>query len=75
MILNKTDYLEELNRLVSDQETYEKLKGNPTKEFKTKLKDLIKTAKEEGILKKKEARYLVPDAPRIPVIYQLPKNT
>lgn len=33
----------------------------------------VVAASNDGILKKKEARYLIPDAPRVPVIYQLPK--
>lgn len=73
IILNKSDYLAELNRLVHDAETYEKFGGNPTNKFKAKLRCLVKNAQYEGIVTKKEARYLVPDAPRVPVIYQLPK--
>lgn len=73
VILNKSDYLAELNRLVYDAETHEKLGGNPTNKFKAKLRRLIKNAQDEGILTKNETRYLVPDAPRVPVIYQLPK--
>lgn len=34
---------------------------------------MIKEAQENGILKKKEAKYLIPEAPRVPIIYQLPK--
>lgn len=71
VILNKSDYLAELNRLVYDAETHEKLGGNPTNKFKAKLRRLIKNAQDEGILTKNETRYLVPDAPRVPVIYQL----
>lgn len=39
VILNKSDYLDKLNRLVDDVETYEKLKGNPTDRYKAKLND------------------------------------
>lgn len=72
-ILNKSDDLAELNRLVNDVETYEILRGNPTNKFKAKLIRLVKNAQAEDIVTKKEARYLVPDAPRVPAIYQLPK--
>lgn len=40
--------------------------------YKVKLKRLVKKAQEEGIVTKKEVRYLMPDAPKVPVIYQLP---
>lgn len=73
VILNKSEYLVELNRLVGDTATYEKLKDNPTDKYKTKLKWLVKRAKHEGIVNKDGARYVVPDGPRVPVIYQLPK--
>lgn len=69
MILNKTDYLSEQNRLVEDQDTYEKLKGNPTNKYKAKLKKLVKKAQREELINKK-ARDLIPDAPRMPVICQ-----
>lgn len=51
----------------------QKLKGNPTIKYKAKLTRLVKNAKDECIVNKKEARYLLPDAPRVPVIYQSPK--
>lgn len=73
VILNKTDYLAELNRLVEDRDTYEKLRGNPTNKYKAKLKKFVKKAQREELINKKEARYLIPDAPRMPVIYQILK--
>lgn len=33
----------------------------------------MKKAHKKGILDKKEYRYLIPEAPKLPVIYQLPK--
>lgn len=59
VILNKSDYLDELNRLVSDTATYEKLKGNPSNKYKAKLKLLIKRAHQTGITNKKQTRFLV----------------
>lgn len=53
---------------MGDEETYEKLKGNPTIKYKAKLERLVKRAQKEGVLNKREARYLLPDAPRVPVI-------
>lgn len=59
--------------MAGDVNTYKKLRGNPTNKLRALLKRTTKQAQEKGILTKKEARYLVPDAPRLPVIYQLPK--
>lgn len=53
MVLNKEDYNKELNRLISGKDTYEKLKGNPTKKLKAKLTRLTKGATKEGIINKK----------------------
>lgn len=39
--------------------------NHPTNKFKAKLKRLIKGAHSDGILNKKETRYLIPDAPKI----------
>lgn len=73
VVLRKEDYTRELNRLVGDTNTYKKIKGDPTKKLKTVLKDIVQKGKEIEIVTKKEARYLVTDVPRLPVIYQLPK--
>lgn len=73
LILNKADYLTEMNRLLSDITTYTKLANNPTVKFKKELKSLINEGFSLGILNKKEKTHLLPSAPRIPVIYYLPK--
>lgn len=46
VILNKSNYLAKLNRLIHDVETYEKLGGNPTNKFKPKLRRLVKSAQD-----------------------------
>lgn len=73
MVLRKEDYDLELNQLVGDIQTYKKLSGNPIEKVKVKLTKLVKKVKHRLILTKKEARYLVPETPRLPVINQLPK--
>lgn len=73
VILNKTDYLDEMNRLLSDNETYTSLASNPTTRYKKELLSLVDRAFQSGIVNKKEKAYLVPSAPSIPVIYYLPK--
>lgn len=59
--------------MVEDSTTYKKIKSNPTKKYKTQLKKLTKKTRKQGILDKREYRYSIPDTPRLPVIYQVPK--
>lgn len=73
VILNKIDNLTEMNRLLSDNATYSQLPFNPTIKFKKELVSLINEGFSLGVLNKKERIYLVPSAPRVPVIYYLPK--
>lgn len=73
VILDKTDYHGEMMRILSDSDTYCRLSGNPTTEYKKTLVELIDTGSQLGILDKKEKHYLVPVAPRIPIMYYLPK--
>lgn len=44
VVLNKENYTKEINRLVDDITTYEKLKWNPTNKYRSKLKKLTKKA-------------------------------
>ncbi|XP_073481353.1 uncharacterized protein [Aquarana catesbeiana] len=73
VILTKEDYYKELERLVKDPSTYQPLKKNPNRELKKKLKEYLDKGIADKILNKKEGRYLLTEAPRIPVIYQVPK--
>ena len=73
VILDKEAYLQEMYRLLGDNTTYIILPGDPTSKYKKALTALIKEGSALNILNKKEAEYLVPLAPRIPVIYYLPK--
>ena len=73
VILTKKDYAHELNRLVNDTTTYQLLKKNPNKELKSKLKIFLNKGIADHIINKKDGRYMLPKAPRIPVIYQVPK--
>lgn len=63
----------ELERLVKDNTTYQPLKKNPSKELKIKLKEFLNKGIADRIENKKEGRYLLPETPKVPVIYQVPK--
>lgn len=73
MILDKGSYMQEMTRILSDTNTYTQLLMDPTIKFKRELKDLVEKGFDMGILNKKEKEHLVPLAPRLPVIYSLPK--
>lgn len=73
VILNKSNYETEMNKLLKTPDMYKKLKGHPKSEYEKKLKLFVKGREERGILTKKEARYLIPEAAITPVIYYVPK--
>lgn len=71
--MKKDEYEEEMKNLLGVENTYKKLKHNPKPQYIKSLKRLVKKGGEAGILNKKEARYLIPDSTKTPVIYYLPK--
>lgn len=73
IIMDKLDYISEMNHILSDVDTYQVLQNNPTNVFKRELDKLVAKGFSSFILNKKEKAYLVPAAPRIPAIYHLPK--
>lgn len=56
-----------------DEDTYGKVKKDPTNKLKAQLTNFAKKAHKDNILDMREARYLIPDAPKKTVIYQIPK--
>ena len=73
VVLDRKDYLRELNKIVSDQNTYVPLIGNPIIQYRRTLEELIHKGGRLGILNEKEQLFLIPKAPRIPILYCLPK--
>lgn len=73
VIISKQDYMQELDRLVNDTTTYLPLRKNPNKELRSKLKEFLNNGITNRIINKKEGRYILPEAPKVPVIYQVPK--
>ncbi|XP_077334619.1 uncharacterized protein LOC143975965 [Lithobates pipiens] len=73
VILNKADYEQEMANLLNIPDTYKQLKQNPKEEYNKKLNNYVQKGLNKGILNKKEARYLIPNAPKTPVIYYVPK--
>lgn len=73
IVMDHDSYNNEILRILSDTNTYSSLPSDPTSDFKRELRVLIEKGYDLGILDKKEREYLVPLAPRLPVMYILPK--
>lgn len=68
VLLNRSDYLRESYRLLSDRATYAKLKKDPTAEFALEADTLINTALKEDIITKTESSFLRKSFYQIPFI-------
>lgn len=73
VLLDKADYMGEMYKILSDQDTYREIPNNPTSKFKRELTNLITKGFDSLILNHNEKSFLIPLAPRIPIIYYLPK--
>lgn len=73
VLQTKINYLTEIERQLSDESTYIKLPKNLTLQIKRGLEQIVQKGVSKSILNNKEARYLVPELCRIPVIYTVPK--
>ncbi|XP_063810519.1 toll-like receptor 7 [Pseudophryne corroboree] len=72
-ILNKSDYVKEIYRQLSDSNTYQKLKTDPSARIKTSFQKLLKTHLEKGGITETEFAFLNIEDPITPTIYVLPK--
>ncbi|CAJ0962602.1 unnamed protein product [Ranitomeya imitator] len=66
-------YEKEAFRQLRDEDTYRRLSFNPTSIFQVELLDIIEEAFTDGLITKDLRDGLVPDAPRTPCLYLLPK--
>lgn len=73
VLQSKEKYMAEIDRQLGDGNTYQQLRSNPTSTNKKELEKLIHLGTKKGILNKKEAKYLIPESCRIPVLYTVPK--
>lgn len=71
--MDRVAYISEMKRILSDTDTYLPLPHDPTVRYNRELQKLIEKGFNEQLINKKEKAFLVPMAPRIPVIYFLPK--
>lgn len=73
VILNKQDYEEKMNFLLSDSNTYEKLKTDPTNKYQKQNNDLIKKWENGNLISANLANKLKINNSHSPKIYGLPK--
>ncbi|CAH2300453.1 Hypothetical predicted protein, partial [Pelobates cultripes] len=70
VIMNTQDYIKEGDRQLSDDKYYRKLNEDPTKEYTSQLRELIKSFPENLHL---ELQSLIPTSPCMGTFYMLPK--
>jgi hypothetical protein len=73
VLLDRDTYNEKVNTLLSDGKTYARLDKDPTKQFKSELKGILKELKEEGAIDNTLYYKLNPTACDKPKLYGLPK--
>lgn len=73
VILSKNQYNNSMKNLLKDEKTYTKLPSNPVFRRRKELELVVHLGMKRNIFNKKEAKYLIPEACRTPIIYSLPK--
>ena len=71
--MNTDDYKTKITALVSDTNTYSKLKKDPTTRFKTKLVNIFKQWKKDKSISERLYWRLYPNAEEAPKLYGMPK--
>ncbi|CAJ0922466.1 unnamed protein product [Ranitomeya imitator] len=73
VVMDTSQYYEEIISQLSDDNVYEKLLVNPTQRFKLELEELIDEALYSGMIDSKLVKYLKVEHPLVPILYTLPK--
>lgn len=73
VVQNRADYVAEAIRLLSDVNTYIRLKTDPLPRFASEATSLVKDALSDHIITPQEAPFLVKEVHFIPYFYHLPK--
>ena len=72
-VMNKTEYREKMDNLVSDEKTYKKLKSDPSKKLQRKLNEKLYPLHQANILKRPLYSRLYCSVAQTPKLYGLPK--
>jgi hypothetical protein len=73
VILDKSQYVEQMNSLLGDEKTYEILKSNPTCSYKRKPVAILQRLKREEKITQGQYNYLYPTSENAPRMYGTPK--
>ena len=73
VILDKSDYENKIQNLLSDTKTYEILKKDPTNSVKNQLINTLKKWKKEGTISQQLYKKIYPTSDQPPKFYGLPK--
>ena len=73
VIMNKSEYEEMCEQLLKDEKTYIKLKGDPTRKYKTELGNVLKDFKDSKKIAPVLHKKLYPTVDQPPCFYCLPK--
>jgi len=73
VIMNRSDYLQKMNVLLSDRSSFEVLDKDPTLENETKLINMLLLFKKEGFITEAEFNLARPTGSRPARLYGLPK--
>ena len=73
VILDKAEYEQKMEAMLSDRRTYEVLKKDPSKKYKDKLVAILQRLQEENKISEEQYKDLYPTTSHIPRIYGSPK--
>ncbi|XP_040294482.1 zinc finger protein 436-like [Bufo bufo] len=66
VVMNTTDYVDEIYRQLNDENVYRRLPGDPKFEFLKKIRRVLDSAREEGVIDDKLHSFLYVERPRTP---------
>jgi hypothetical protein len=73
VIMDKSEYEEKMRRMLSDKDTYEPLKRDPTKKYKAELIKILNQLVADEKITKEQYWYLYPTLEKVPRMYGSPK--
>ena len=73
VVLDKSEYDNKMQALLSDTKTYVKLDKDPTPKLKKQLVSILQGLEKEGKIRKEDKQFLYPTTENVPRIYGSPK--
>ena len=73
VVMDKKEYIQKMNQLLEDKNTYRLLKMDPTNKHKNRLINILRRIKSEGRLEEGSYKKMYPTGASSPKLYGLPK--